>query len=317
MNKLKEVPAIKLIPTWAFKDVIGDEMERTRNLEYINTIKERLKKFGLEFALFHEVPLTSIAISSDSDCIQTFSPTTGEEDLSLIATFTGKRIIFSNPYYFNGNSIVFKEDELKEEGCMSYASNPNIPLGFFMNEEKIVEIAKKLNGLVVVDSTYDFLFDNDLNQIIINEKLARLLDQFREAEVLVIKKLHKIFGLYENPLILLYTNSHRVFETLSLITNNEERLCIDCLSLYGRILSDNELLNRINIIKEKLEEKKKELINVIRSNGGIVFESLAPYFVASSLNEKVLKELSKKAELEKAGEYLFLGEKYYVIFPKL
>lgn len=191
-----------------------------------------------------------------------------------VTSFGGKtKRVYTKKYDIDINNIIKSVDKKTK---MIYICNPNNPTGKFINSTKLINLARKLSTLIVVDES-GIEFTKEKSILEITKELPNNL--------LILRSFSKAYGLANFRIGYLACSKNFKEKYLENITTNE---CSGISCIIAKKMLENFNNHMKNNVEEILKEKEKisnELkkmgIDVLKSYSNTIFTKtcFAPNFI--------------------------------------
>jgi histidinol-phosphate aminotransferase len=174
------------------------------------------------------------------------------------------------------------EEILVEDATVTFICNPNSPSGTMVSVDKVSDLAKKVNGVLVVDEAYvDFADDNCL----------RLVDE--HPNIIILRTLSKSYSLAGMRLGFAVAQEDLIKGMMKV----KDSYNVDRLSMASAIAAlDDQATFRENVAR--IKKTREHLINSLKKLGFFVYPSQANFVMIRCQNahnaKGIYEELKRK-----------------------
>ena len=175
------------------------------------------------------------------------------------------------------------EEILVEGAAVTFICNPNSPSGTLVSVDKVSDIARKIDGVIVVDEAYvDFADDNCL----------RLVD--KHSNLIVLRTLSKSYSLAGMRLGFAVAQE----DLIKGMTKVKDSYNVDRLSMASAVAAlDDQETFRENVAR--IKKTREHLINSLKKLGFFVYPSQANFVMIKCQNANNAREIYEELKKRK------------------
>ncbi len=259
--------------------------------------------------------LNLVMVASGLRCVVTLSPTYGEGDIEEVAEALGMEYVPINAYAEVGDEWLINienvvESRLRE--CLIVLSNPNNPLGTYVSEAELREIALwglRKNNMIVIDASYTTLSG------------LKMPDVHEHINLVIIKSLTKDLAIPGIRAGFIYTTNKRLLNKARKLRPTWSVNSLASIALADAIIENAEMIKAfVNKAAHLIREWRENLINGLRSVGTRPYISKANFVLARTHADalELRDELFKKRGIliRPAHTFIGLGRNYFRVSVK-